>query len=147
MTCSNQCAINHHDNTPCPSSSSYTQQMAEKAGAYMEEHGVKFIRKAVPTKVRENLESINIKYSVCVCVCVHVCVICMWACVYVCVGLFMWCVSFCVCVCAYVCVHVCACVCVCVCVLCVCVCGMFCVPYLIILYLRLSWLKMVLPED
>eukprot|EP00731_Ephydatia_muelleri_P002661 Em0001g2661a len=29
----------------------FDQQMAEKAGAYMEEHGVKFIRKAVPTKI------------------------------------------------------------------------------------------------
>ena len=35
---------------PLPHTTLYWQQMADKAGDYMQEHGVKFIRKAVPTK-------------------------------------------------------------------------------------------------
>ena len=65
-----------------------TQQMADKAGDYMQDHGVTFIRKAVPTKVREPCCFICFciypSLSLSVCVCVYACV-CLCACVCVCV--------------------------------------------------------------
>lgn len=33
----------------------FDQEMADRAGAYMETHGVKFIKKFVPTSVRNHL--------------------------------------------------------------------------------------------
>ena len=40
----------------------FDQEMANRAGEHMEEHGVKFLRKYVPVKVRVNWGCLQLKY-------------------------------------------------------------------------------------